>query len=184
MKRLTIMGRGPSWKECPFCTDDLWGTITCLTVDGLKDKNFDKVFFFDDKSCHDIAKGLAIAKERSLTVVSLLSDIGERYPLRDVIRDCRSSYFLTCVSFMLAYAIHLKYDKIHLYGLDQGPSWELQQGKPHVCFWVGFALGRGIEVIMGRSSLRWAYNVGERPNVEPFEIPEDLRLGNRICVSV
>jgi len=182
MSKITIIGRGPSWNECQFETEDLWAPVTCLTVDGLKDKKFTKLFFFDDWKLEDISKGLAIAKERGITVVSLLSDIGERYPLKDVIRDCRSSYFLNCVSFMLAYAIHLKYGKIYLYGIDQGPSWELQQGKSHVNFWVGFALGRGIEVIMGRSSLRWAYNVGEKPTIEPFEIPEELRLANGICV--
>lgn len=180
--RLTIVGRGPSWIECPFDTEELWAPVTCLTVDKLKDRHFTKLFFFDDRSCPDIAKGLVIAKERGIPVVSLLSDIGERYPLRDVIRDCRSSYFLTCVSFMLAYAIHLKYKKIHLYGLDQGPSWELQQGKPHVCFWAGFAMGRGIEVTMGRGSLRWAYNVGEKPTVEPFEVPVEDRLVSSLCV--
>jgi hypothetical protein len=172
---ITIVGRGPSWKECQFNTEELWGSITCLTVDGLRDKNFNKVFFFDDKSCKDIKEGLVIAKERGITVVSLLSDIGERYPLKAVIHDCRSSYFLNCASFMMAYAIHLKYSKIHLYGIDQGPSWELQQGKPHVCFWTGFALGRGIEVIMGRGSLRWAYNVGIRPDSEPNIDPYNIR---------
>ena len=182
MNKITIIGRGPSWKECPFETDDLWAPVTCLTVDGLKDKNFTKLFFFDDWSREDIKKGLAIAKERGITVVSLLSDIGERYPLREVIRDCRSSYFLNTVSYMLALAIHLKYSKIYLYGIDQGPLWELWQGKAHINFWIGFALGRGIEVIMGRNSLRWAYNVGERPPVEAMEIPEELRLANRICV--
>lgn len=181
MSNITIIGRGPSWKECPFATQELWAPITCLTVDGLKDKNFTKVFFFDDKSCPDIARGREVAKERGITVVSLLADSEERYPLRAVIKDCRSSYFLNCASFMLAYAIHLKYNKIFLYGMDQGPSWELQQGKSHVSFWVGFALGRGIEVTMGRGSLRWAYNNGMKPEAQPVELPEELRLASAIC---
>lgn len=182
MSRITIIGRAPSWKECQFETDELWGTVTCLTVEGLKDKKFTKLFYFDDCSAKDIANGLVIAKERGIPVCSSLGECDERYPIRDVIRDCRSSYFLNSISYMLAYAIHLKYEKIYLYGIDQGASWEYQQAKPHICFWVGFSLGRGIEVIMGRSSLRWAYNVGETPQAEPVEIPVEERLASKICV--
>ena len=184
MSALTIIGRGPSWKECPFVTEELWGTATCLLEDGLSEKKFTKVFYFDGETYKDNPGSLAIARERRIPIISRFSERDEIYPLREVIRDCRSSYFLTTISYMLAYAIHLKYSKIFLYGIDQGPSWELQQGKPHVCYWVGFANGRGIEVIMGRGSLRWAYNVGKKPEAEAIEIPEKDRLGSVLCESV
>ena len=177
--RITIVGRGPSWTECPFETEELWGTVTCLVVPGLADKKFTKVFYFDDANAVGIKEGLVIAKERDIPVYSLQDDT-ERYPLRDVIRDCKSSCFLNSISYMLAYAIHLKYDKIFLYGIDQGPSWELQQGKPHICFWLGLALGRDIEVIMGRGSLRWAYNIGEKPPSEA----EAVEVCEVLCASV
>lgn len=183
MSMVTIIGRGPSWGECQFETDELWGTVTCLAVDELKDKNFTKLFYFDDCSQKDITSGLILAKERGIPTCSSLGKCDEPYPTRDVIRDCRSSYFLNSASYMMALAIHLKYSKILLYGLDQGPTWDLQQAKPHVSFWTGFAMGRGIEVIMGRSSLRWAYNIGKPPRVEPVEIPVEDRLAGKICVS-
>jgi len=186
MAHLTIVGRGPSWKECQFNTEELWGTATCLLVPGMADKKFTKLFYFDDEKWKDNGPAIAIARERSIPLVSLLGVCGERYPLRAVIRDCRSSYFLNSISYMLAYAIHLKYSKIFLYGIDQGPTWELQQAKPHISYWLGFALGRGIEVIMGRGSLRWAYNIGKRPPEEAvaFELEEKDRLVSAICESV
>ena len=174
--RLTIVGRGPSWKECLFDTEELWGTVTCLTIPELADKKFTKVFYFDDSEAHGNREGIAIAERRNIQILSMAGDVGDRYPIRDVVRDCRSSYFLNTISYMLAYAIHLKYSKISLHGIDQGPTWELQQAKPHVCYWLGFAAGRGIEVTMGRGSLRWAYNIGERPPPEaiPIEISEGI----------
>jgi len=178
--RLTILGRGPSWRECLFDTEELWGTVTCLTIPELREKKFTKVFYFDDSETPENRAGLAIAEQRNIQILSMVGDVGDKYPLRDVIRDCRASYFLNTISYMMAYAIHLKYSRIFLHGIDQGPVWELQQAKPHVCFWIGFANGRGIEVTMGRGSLRWAYNIGEKPPPEA----ETVVVNEVLCESV
>jgi len=157
MKQVTLIGRGPSWKECPPETDELWGTATCLIAEGLKDKNFTKVFTFDRNVYngeHDIAK------ERNIPIVSDRGFATEPFDKIAIVKALRSSYFMPTMSYMIAYAIYLEYERISLYGIDTGPQWWYQFGKPYITFWLGQAIARGISVRMGVGSLQWSMQPG------------------------
>ena len=88
----------------------------------------------------------------------------------------RSSYFLNTMTRMIAYALYLDYRKISIYGIDQGPDWGVMQARNHMCHWVGIAIGRGVDVRLGRGSMAWVYRIGKKPDVEAELLPEDETL--------
>ena len=159
MKSVTLVGRGPSWADCPFTDGDLWGTATCLLVDGMVEKNFTKVFAFDESNS-ELSKALDIALIRKIPIVGIHSYATEPFPSFDILMKLKSSYLMPTMSYMMAYALYLKYDRLNIYGIDQGPQWMYQFGKPHITHWWGIATGRGIDVRMGKGSLEWAYMAG------------------------
>ena len=170
MKSVTLLALGPSRKECPFETEELWGTVDCLNQDNLRDKRFTKVFAFDsetvvinnhpprriDSFCEYIDR----AKQLKIPLVSTRDYATEKYPLREIITKFKSSYFMPTVSYMIAYALYLEYDRLYIFGIDQGPQWWYQLGKPHITFWIGYAIALGAEVLLGTGSLRWTYQPG------------------------
>ena len=161
MKPVTIIGRGPSWKECPFSTEELWANATCLNTTGLEDKKYTKVFAFDQINGNSpLVEALAIAKERNIPIVSTWEYATEPYPLFQIARELGSSYLMPTVSYMIAYALFLKYERLWIFGIDQGPRWDYQSGKPHIAFWLGVATGRKVSLRIGRGSLRWSYGLG------------------------
>lgn len=174
MTALTIIGRGPSWRECPFTTSELWGTTTCLVTEGLSQQKYTKVFAFDNDNDPLIKESVKVANERGIPVVSTFEFATEVWPSREIVKEFLTSYFLNSISRMLAYAVYLKYTKLFIYGIDQGPTWQLQQSKPHVCFWLGFARAKGIDLRLGRGCLRWAYADGAKPPVEPILDPHPI----------
>lgn len=157
-KAVTILGRGPSWQECPFRTEELWGASTCLLVPILGDKPYTKVFAFDNDA--ETMESIKVAQARHIPIVGKLDYVTEKYPVWDIVKTFQSSYFMNTISYMLAYAIYQGYNYLHIYGIDQGPQWCVQSGKSFVTFWLGVATGRGIRMRMGRGSLRFAYNLG------------------------
>lgn len=164
MNPVTIIGRGPSWKECPFNTDELWGTATCLLTGGLVDKNYTKVFAFDNDTDDKLRRAVEVAKMRNIPVVSSYEHFAtELFPTYELVKKFKSSFFLNSISRMIAYAVYLECPKLYINGIDQGPGWDMQQSKPHVTFWLGFALAKGVDLRLGRGSLTWAYRVGEAP---------------------
>ncbi len=192
MKEVTLLGRGPSWVECEFKTEELWGCVTNLTTEGtgadpsisegLKDKKYTKVFSFDGAEADVLGRvpyvaylqeSIAIAKERGIPIVSNKPYGTEPFPVREIAREFGSTYFMPTVSYMLAYALYQKYERIYVYGIDQGPRWEYQCGRPHIVFWLGVATGRKVELIIGAHSLRWSYRMGLNEFPRAFFEDED-----------
>jgi hypothetical protein len=80
-----------------------------------------------------------------------------RYPLEDVACNLTGGslseragrgYFTSSVAFALALAIHLQYSRIELYGIEMESDTEYKYQRDGVFFWIGLALGRGIEVVV------------------------------------
>ena len=85
-----------------------------------------------------------------------------KYPLDAVIKDCLSGlveinedrnetvrkYFTSTFAYMMALAIHEKFDVIELYGIDMENNTEYGYQRPCGEFWIGLALGRGIKVTL------------------------------------
>ena len=165
-KALTIVGRGPSWKECPFSTTELWGNTTNLSIEGLRDKNYTKLFAFDQPDefgtplQREFYVELEMARQRGIPIVSNRSYATEPFPMVDIAREFTSSYWMPTLSYAIAYALYLGYNKLFIDGIDQGPRWIYQSGKHHMVFWLGVAIGRKVDLRMGRGSMRWAYRLG------------------------
>lgn len=85
-----------------------------------------------------------------------------KYPLDEVIEDCLTGlveidddrnetmrkYFTSSFAYMMALAIHEKFDQIELYGVDMENDTEYGYQRPCGEFWIGIALGRGIKVVI------------------------------------
>lgn len=89
----------------------------------------------------------------------------EKYPLDEVAEYCLSGllrgrnkkekigkYFTSSVNYAIALAIYQKYESIELYGIEMESNTEYSEQRPGVFFWIGLALGRGIEVIVHEQS--------------------------------
>ncbi len=150
---LTILGRGDSWKSCPF-VGEIWACGTVLVTDGMKDKRYDKVFAMD--IMHPAHTGLAssyeVAKERNIPFISIYDYATEKYPLEDIFNDFHTQYLMNTVSYMLALAIHQGRNPLSLYGVDQEDGM-YSDGKPVVAFWLGVATGRGIKYDIANESM-------------------------------
>lgn len=141
MKELIILGRGPSWKGCPFDAE-CWAIASVLGMSWMKDKSkIHKVFAQDDDG--DTRRYLKIARKHHIPVVSTRDYATEPFPLDEILK-VYPNYLRTSVSYALAYAVYKGYEKIRLYGIDQGPEWDHLMNKPFTMFWLGVASGKGI----------------------------------------
>lgn len=168
MKVLTILGRGPSWKDCIFQTEELWGTVSNLAVPELGDKKYNKLFAFDGLEDVELKHCVDLAKERNIPIISTREYGTEKYPLIDIARKYHTSYLNNSVSYMIAYALFQDYKKIYLHGIDQGPQWNYQDGKPYITFWLGMANMAMVDIRLGPGSLKWQYKSGLENLPEAF----------------
>jgi len=169
-KEVTLLSLGPSYVECRFETEEVWGVYRCLLEPSLKDRKFTKIFSIDGKwqTINDhppflqtsIDESSKRAAELGIPVVGMRDYVTEHYPTKEVVAKFHTSYFGPTVTYMIAYALLYGYEKIHIYGIDQGPELMYQTGKPAVTFWLGLATGLGVELVMGKGSLKWTYSAG------------------------
>ena len=172
MKDLTILSMGPSRTDCPFQTKELWGVYRCILEPDLQDKKFDKLFCVDgiNQSINDhppieiksITKSIEKAKELGIPMVGFRQYDWptEYYPLKEIVRKLKCNNFGPTPSWMIAYALYLGYERIELYGIDQGPDLAYLLGKDKMAFWIGYAIGMGVDVHLGLGSLKWSYSGG------------------------
>jgi hypothetical protein len=85
-----------------------------------------------------------------------------KFPLKEVIADClpglveiddnkneiMRTYFTSSFAYMLALAIHEKFDIVEIYGVDMENNTEYGYQRPCGEFWIGLALGRGIKIVL------------------------------------
>lgn len=71
-----------------------------------------------------------------------------RYPLQEVTADLNFNkpYFTSSVAYAIALAAHKGYKRIEIYGVEMETNTEYLYQRDGVTFWIGVALGRGIEV--------------------------------------
>lgn len=70
------------------------------------------------------------------------------YPLEEIISKFNSRFFTNSISYMIAYAIYKEYKKISLYGVDMDSAGEYEFERPSVTYWIGFARGLSLEVLI------------------------------------
>jgi len=73
------------------------------------------------------------------------------YPLQEIVNEF-GGYFTNGVSYLIALAIYMEYEEIHLYGIEMEHASEHLKQKPSVTYFIGLARGRGIKVWMPKES--------------------------------
>ena len=74
-----------------------------------------------------------------------------RYPVETIIEEF-GAYFTNSISYMLALAIHEKFEVIHVYGVDMATDTEYGHQRPSCEYFMGVARGRGIETYLPKTS--------------------------------
>ncbi len=153
LDNLILLGQGPSMNGCPFDAET-WAAVSVLSHKGWEDKPYSKVFCFDkpeNKPDEDI--GLQLARKRDIPIVGLSaitfvgieSFITEEYPLGVLQKKFNTYYFKNDMSYMIAYALHLGYEHLSLWGVDQSGEEMYTMARPYVMFWLGVATGMGVK---------------------------------------
>jgi len=71
----------------------------------------------------------------------------EKYPLEEVLSLAQGIRYITSsISAAIGLAIHKGYRKIEIYGVEMETDSEYGEQRQGVAFWIGIAIGRGIEV--------------------------------------
>ena len=93
------------------------------------------------------AEWLKTQKETVVYMQEMYIDVpmSKKYPLNEVCNGLHFNkrYFTSSVSYALALASHLPYEKIEVYGVEMETDTEYRYQRDGVTFWLGVALGRG-----------------------------------------
>lgn len=89
----------------------------------------------------------------------------EKYPLDDVVKALLPNFvrgrkdrsqirtvFSSTIAYSIALAIYKGYEQIMLYGVEMDSNTEYMYQRSDVYFWIGVAVGRGIDVIINEKS--------------------------------
>ena len=173
LKEVIILGCGPSHVECKYQCET-WGVngVYTFAVDRL-----DKLFMTDEESEVDACyyDVLKIAQTRTTLVLPALykkfKDSGipiEIFPMEQLLQRFPTRFYSDTIAYMIAYALlYTKsvqgpddlrprviegYNRIYLYGIDMMCNSSYVQEKGGVEYWMGVALGMGVEVVNTHSS--------------------------------
>lgn len=173
MKEVGLVAKGPGWELSKNYSDmELWGVNDSI----YRDENIDLCFFMDrellfkydfsteegKKACQK-AVGLPpnmieeinnivtnVCNERSLPVycTKAFDDIPSSmaYPIDEIKSYFGTDYFGNSLDYMIALAIYQGYEIIHTFGLNMSQGTKYIYEKPSTTFWLGVALGKGIEL--------------------------------------
>ena len=154
MKEITILGMGSTMIKCSY-TGEIWAMNQTYKVA----KRIDKLFITDPRLNFKSEPNHNFDELNSLDIpiISLhhFSEIKNfvHYPYDEIVEEFKTDFFTDTVCYMLAYAIHEGYEKIHMYGIDMATQMEYMIERGGVEFWVGMAMGRGIEVTNTKGSM-------------------------------
>lgn len=74
--------------------------------------------------------------------------LSQAFPLKRCVEEFGEPYFTNTICYMIAYAIMAGAKEIQLFGVNQAGSHEYNEERGGVEYWIGQALGRGIQVII------------------------------------
>jgi len=150
-QRINIVGRAGSSRLAPE-TGNVWGLTSLITsqpCDLTIDMNdySDNRWGFVETELDQLTQRLC--ERRGLIYIGL-----HNYPLQKMIDYYGVDFFSSSVDYAMALAIYQNPAEIHLYGVNLGTDSEYAYQRPGCHFWIGQAMGRGIDVkIHGDSSL-------------------------------
>ena len=190
-----ILGSGNKWDDCDY-KYETWIVAKMLMMQECRGteppKRVDKLYSMDDIDY------LLTVRHGSFTKQEFINRINEsgkeyiscrkhpdiplskEYDLGKAINTLPIPYFSNTICYMIADAIFAGKKSIHLWGVSQGEKIEYITERGGVEFWLGYAIGKGIDVtIHTPNSL-----LGDRKFVYGYAEPlvtlqEQGRLGNR-----
>ena len=173
-RQIAVVGLSPSSHEdAPWGDDDweIWG-LPWDSMWELIDSHFE-MHTVELLKISTISPPRYFDRLRSLKSLYMQQEYKEipnakAYPLEAVIDKC-GDYFNSSISYMLAYAIHLRFRKIGIWGVDMDdieapdpndPSYktEYKYQRPNLEYLIGLARGLGIEVYIPEQSSLCKFN--------------------------
>lgn len=167
MKTVKIIATGSGWMDYEV-GGDTWVLLKAFLKGAA---GATKIFSLDGLNIRMIKDG-KVSREEVLEKIDKLPFItNENFPMDEVPEEQR--YFTNSVCYMIAMAIFEGYERIELYGVNQAGMFEYMEQRRGVEFWIGYALGRGIEVYINEPS-RLLKNSADTPY--GYEKSEGLKL--------
>jgi hypothetical protein len=158
LKTVTLLGMAISRNLCPF-TGEVWGVNNGYRQAKAQGGHLDKLFLAhgqvidgagdENFNWNEInATGIQVIGTHIVPELKNYSP----YPYEQIVKEFGTDYFSDTICYMLAYAIYRGYDRIYMYGVDMMTTGEYWEEKGGVEYWIGFARGKGIEVITQKES--------------------------------
>lgn len=150
------MGSGPGWEECPY-NKETWVVAKMLMLPEPP-KRVDRIFSMDRvEDMKVIKRGLFTEREFSKVMnarkVPFITSEHNRkikhcqsFPYKEIVRKFKVPYFTNTICYMIAYALYSGVTNIDVYGVSQMGAHEYVLEKGGVEFWLGLAMGFGVEV--------------------------------------
>lgn len=154
LDKIIILAQGPSWYQCPEKAPidaEIWGS----NVIYRDHPNVDRLFFGHDVRGHCFDDDRYLFENLNNYGAPVYSPGTYRLleksvaiPFLEIMQEFQVGFFLTTIAWMVATAILQKPKSMDFYGVDMRPDAGVEtywNEKGSVEFWVGVAMGRGIE---------------------------------------
>jgi hypothetical protein len=172
MKKVALVGSAPaSEMEAPFGDEefDIW----VLGQRYHLYSRYTRIFEIHTKLDHlgeDYIPRLNSLPDRDKIVGAKTPVEGVKYPYSDVFALGMGDYLTSTLAYMIGLAVLDEYDEIHIYGADMAVSnEEYFHQRPCMEAWIGFARGKGINVVIHPSSplgkSTYLYGIGDKKNL-------------------
>ena len=152
-KKIAIVAQGPGFEKCPF-DKETWG----LNMGLMRMKRVDRIFMMDpieDKTAvkngeFTVEQIIKKCNDEKIPMVSAYpypsAETLEPYPIHEIVDGLGSDYFSNTIAYMIAYAIYTGVESIDLWGVNQATHSEYMYHKGCVEFWIGMAVGMGVNI--------------------------------------
>ncbi len=170
MRELIILAMGTSRNLCPYDAE-VWGVNNGYKQVKEAKGHLDKLFLAHTQTKDAEGNNIFNWEEINKLGIDVINTHRVKglksrlYPMRRVVRKLGCDYFSDTICYMLVYAIDqatykegdsikLKYPIcIRLYGADMNTPDEYATEKGGIEYWIGFARGLGIKVIISDGSM-------------------------------
>lgn len=201
--KVAIVGFAPSWNLAPFDdpTFDVWG-INELYIQAVN-KRF--THWFEIHNPESPSKKSAKHQEwlKNCKIPIFMQQHYEQFPAsipypREVIKsmvnkdfilnDVGSPYtdFSNQITWMILAAIYMDYKEIHVYGVDMAQQSEYAWQRSSCQFAIGFAVGRGIKILVPKTSelCKYPRDYGfDTDNVNRFMAKDRVKILQQTAMS-
>jgi hypothetical protein len=154
MSNIILLGAGPSAAECPH-DKEVWGVNATIK---WQYQPISKLFFFDDLEIFNPAvmtvEDLKYNRHETEYISTYKNaEYGKtvgleitEYPLHDIIKEFKTTYFSNSVAYMIAYAMYKGVTSMDLYGIDHLTGFSYLNERAGVEYWMGRAVQSGIKI--------------------------------------